>query len=294
MAVFNVNVTTDPFEGDSGAGGVQGVVPAPAAGDAAANKYLSADGTWKVAPLGGAALRTGSAIAFDVPAVYNSPTSPSSGTVTVDLTGAVAGTEVVACFNHSAEPTWPSGVTAVGVWNNSQLNVVRFLYRDASNISAAIVSDAAASYTNPEVIKLVTADVATTGTTATAIPDLSLNILAGRTYAVVLNLKVTGTATGGVRLGLYSVESDVVIALRGTANSTTSTTVNQMSLSALNAINTGATASNSASTFGYIQMAGTIVGGAVDSVVDLRFASALAGQNATVYEVGSFMKITIV
>lgn len=32
--------------GDSGAGGTQGVVPAPAAGDAAAGKFLKADGTW--------------------------------------------------------------------------------------------------------------------------------------------------------------------------------------------------------------------------------------------------------
>lgn len=32
--------------GDSGAGGTKGLVPAPAAGDAAANKFLKADGTW--------------------------------------------------------------------------------------------------------------------------------------------------------------------------------------------------------------------------------------------------------
>jgi hypothetical protein len=34
------------FTGDSGAGGVKGLVPAPAAGDAAAVKVLCADGTW--------------------------------------------------------------------------------------------------------------------------------------------------------------------------------------------------------------------------------------------------------
>lgn len=37
--------------GDSGSGGTKGLVPAPAAGDAAANKFLKADGTW-VAPAG--------------------------------------------------------------------------------------------------------------------------------------------------------------------------------------------------------------------------------------------------
>jgi hypothetical protein len=41
-----------PFAGDSGSGGVMGLVPAPAAGTAAAGKFLKADGTWAV-PSGG-------------------------------------------------------------------------------------------------------------------------------------------------------------------------------------------------------------------------------------------------
>lgn len=39
--------------GDSGAGGTKGLVPAPAAGDAAAGKYLKADGTWATVAGGG-------------------------------------------------------------------------------------------------------------------------------------------------------------------------------------------------------------------------------------------------
>jgi hypothetical protein len=38
--------------GDSGAGGTKGLVPAPASGDAAANKFLKADGTWATTPAG--------------------------------------------------------------------------------------------------------------------------------------------------------------------------------------------------------------------------------------------------
>jgi hypothetical protein len=41
------------FTGDSGSGGTSGLVPAPAAGDALANKFLKADGTWTAAPGGG-------------------------------------------------------------------------------------------------------------------------------------------------------------------------------------------------------------------------------------------------
>lgn len=43
----------DAFTGDSGAGGVKGLVPAPASGDAAANKFLKADGTWSAIAAGG-------------------------------------------------------------------------------------------------------------------------------------------------------------------------------------------------------------------------------------------------
>jgi hypothetical protein len=46
---FGAATSYTPFVGDSGSGGVQGLVPAPAAGDAAALKYLKADGTWALA-----------------------------------------------------------------------------------------------------------------------------------------------------------------------------------------------------------------------------------------------------
>ena len=40
------------FTGDSGAGGTRGTVPAPAAGDAAADKFLNADGQWTLPSAG--------------------------------------------------------------------------------------------------------------------------------------------------------------------------------------------------------------------------------------------------
>jgi len=45
--LYTRSVTALPdVVGDSGSGGVRGAVPAPGTGDAAANKYLKADGTW--------------------------------------------------------------------------------------------------------------------------------------------------------------------------------------------------------------------------------------------------------
>lgn len=47
---FAAPTGSNDFTGDSGSGGVHGLVPAPASGDAAANKFLNAAGTWTVPP----------------------------------------------------------------------------------------------------------------------------------------------------------------------------------------------------------------------------------------------------
>lgn len=46
LTVTQATELINAMVGDSGAGGTKGSVPAPAAGDAAANKFLKADGTW--------------------------------------------------------------------------------------------------------------------------------------------------------------------------------------------------------------------------------------------------------
>ena len=62
--------------GDSGSGGTKGLVPAPAAGDSAASKFLKADGTWA--------------------AVNTSPTTISQGDSNVTVTDAGTGSVTVA------------------------------------------------------------------------------------------------------------------------------------------------------------------------------------------------------
>lgn len=79
--------------GDSGAGGTKGLVPAPAAGDAAAVKFLKADGTW-AAPAGG-----GSALNF--PAVYYVDTANGN-----DGTGAVGNPALPYATAQAAFDDW--------------------------------------------------------------------------------------------------------------------------------------------------------------------------------------------
>ena len=72
----------NPMAGDAGAGGTQGLVPAPSAGDAAAGKFLSAGGVWSAPPAAGITELTG-----DITA------GPGSGSqaATLATTGVVAG-----------------------------------------------------------------------------------------------------------------------------------------------------------------------------------------------------------
>lgn len=48
LTVAQATAMLNAVVGDSGAGGTKGLVPAPSAGDAAAGKFLKADGTWQV------------------------------------------------------------------------------------------------------------------------------------------------------------------------------------------------------------------------------------------------------
>lgn len=61
------------FTGDSGSGGVKGLVKAPAAGDAAAGKFLKADGTW-TAPSGSGDVVGPVSATDSVPALFNGTT----------------------------------------------------------------------------------------------------------------------------------------------------------------------------------------------------------------------------
>ena len=53
--------------GDAGTGGTAGAVPAPAAGDSAAGKFLRADGSWTAPPVGSSGAPTGARYVTQLP-----------------------------------------------------------------------------------------------------------------------------------------------------------------------------------------------------------------------------------
>ena len=104
-----VTAALDAFTGDSGSGGVKGLVPAPAAGDAAAGKFLKADGTFAV-PSGGGGLAVGTTTitgGSNTDALYNnsgvlgSRTVTGSGNAVLSASPTLTGTVALAAMTAS-------------------------------------------------------------------------------------------------------------------------------------------------------------------------------------------------
>jgi hypothetical protein len=155
----NVSAHLPVFTGDAGSGGAMGLVPAPAAGDAAAGKVLKADGTWAASATGFANPMTTEGDLI-IGGVSGAPTRLSAGTVGQVLTSGGAG----------VEPSWAagggSGVTNIiydddctndpdaavstmpllgRLYNTRQVNVLA-LINDSSNNFAAPAMRALANF----------------------------------------------------------------------------------------------------------------------------------------------------
>ena len=105
-------LTIDAFTGDSGSGGLKGAVPAPAAGDAAAGKYLKANGSWAVPPGTGSGGPTTQSVVTGSRAyatVYHN-TGSTPLYVTVTASRSFAGGTITAYVDSSSTPT--TGVAA--------------------------------------------------------------------------------------------------------------------------------------------------------------------------------------
>lgn len=95
----------DAFTGDSGSGGIKGLVPAPASGDAAAGKFLHSDGTWR--GVSGAAGGTVTSVAISgtngLTLVSGSPIT-TAGTIALTI-GNIGGSSAVTINGLTITPT---------------------------------------------------------------------------------------------------------------------------------------------------------------------------------------------
>ncbi len=115
--------------GDAGAGGTKGLVPAPAVGDAAAGKFLKADGTW-AAVTGGAG------------------GSSAASAVTVTPSGGIASTNVQAALaelDSEKVPTTRTVSTGAGLTGGGDLSANRTLSVPNDGITNAMLANMAAN-----------------------------------------------------------------------------------------------------------------------------------------------------
>ncbi|MGO9546461.1 MAG: beta strand repeat-containing protein, partial [Rhodomicrobium sp.] len=184
----NTPPTNVPFTGDSGSGGSSGLVPAPAAGDAVANMFLSAGGAWAVPP--------GTSSTYTV--TLNTSAAASSGTT---LTFASVPTSIVAGMtaqDSTATAAIPSGATVVSVTATTVVLSGSITAPGVGSGDAIVFSGTQANVTNLSVTQSATAvsigSSSGTGVTVPAATSTAAGVLDSTRAAKIDGLATVATS----------------------------------------------------------------------------------------------------
>lgn len=185
VAISSITTELSDVVGDSGSTPTKGLVPAPAVGDAAAGKFLKADGLWAVPTTTiGTNVVTNAMLAQVATATFKGRTTPSTGNVE-DLTV----TQATAMLNLFSTSTTTKGL----VPGSNGVGSTYFLRADGTWAVPAGGGGGGGTTTNPLIIK---ADSGTTEGTDSYTFDGSsaktINIVAGTNITIT---KTAGTLT---------------------------------------------------------------------------------------------------
>lgn len=184
--------------GDSGAGGTKGLVPAPAAGDAAANKFLKADGTWTAPSGSGDVVGPASSVASEI-VLFDGATGKlikaATGTGLVKATSGVysAATLVNADVSASA---------AIDFSKLAALTSANILVGNVSNVATSVAVSGDVTISNAGVVAIASGVIVNSDVNASAAIDFSklaaltsANILVGNASNVATSVAVSGDVT---------------------------------------------------------------------------------------------------
>jgi hypothetical protein len=148
--ILNTLISVIPvYIGDSGSGGVKGLVKAPASGDAAAGKYLKADGTWTTPPGGGAGTTT-NAVTFNNGGSGVASGGTFNGSTAVTVSYNTIGAAPLASPAFTGNPTAPT--PSVGD-NDTSIATTAFVQGEKASVIQVVASAATVTptFTNDQV-----------------------------------------------------------------------------------------------------------------------------------------------
>lgn len=180
LTATQVTANLNNLVGDSGAGGTKGLAPAPAAGDAAAGKFLKADGTWTAPAGAGDVVGPASSI--------NGQIARFSGTTGKLLTATPATIS-------------NSDVDAAAAIAYSKLNLATSIVNADINASAAIAFSKLASLTSGNII------VGSAGNVPTSVAMSSEASIIASGAVTLANSAVIGKVLTGYTSGAGTVAS---------------------------------------------------------------------------------------
>lgn len=183
----NLNKGLPAFTGDSGSGGVKGSVPAPGAGDAAANKYLDAAGGFSVPPSGSPSGSAGGALG----GTYPNPTVKVSICIAVsdETTAITTGTEKITF-------RMPHAMTITDV--RASLSTA-----SSSGTPTVDINESGSTILSTKITIDVSEKTSTTAATAPVISDSAL----ADDAEITIDIDVAGTGAKGLKVYLIGTRA---------------------------------------------------------------------------------------